>query len=531
MAPTASPVSHGVGRPATHLLRFQLRFGDPRLEEERVTIQGDHHQLKALHEAVKTYVQNLLNQSLERFKAMVCAPALPSLDTASSTHFNLDAPKPTTASSRQIFLQPGGGLAHEIFLGPLATKESGPIIHLSVLQLFDLATALDEYAADILALPVPGRRSASSSRAGLGIAAILLLAVGLTTAVVQFLNWKNPQKQIATTTAPQEASSKIPPQALQSSPLTQPSASIPPQTRQKSPLPKSKPIPSMSSSEKLPLMPPFASTVPSPSSSLPSVISPPTTTLKGVPPAITLPRTATALPNDQQLILPPAPPSSFMPRLTPPPSIVIPSPRQDRSAFIPGETAVPGVSSDRLRSKTSNQPTLSSNLPKLTPANPDLESVPSVAAPGAAPGTSSRAATQAYLPGTHLRNINPFKDGVSVPGTQKQPRSTTNTPNQPKSTVFDTIPQVAEARDYFKQRWTPPSSLTQTLEYNLVLDLDGTIQRIEPLGQAARSYVDRSGLPLVGEHFVSPITSGQTPTIRVVLSPDGKVQTFLESSK
>jgi hypothetical protein len=68
------------------------------------------------------------------------------------------------------------------------------------------------------------------------------------------------------------------------------------------------------------------------------------------------------------------------------------------------------------------------------------------------------------------------------------------------------------------------------LEYSLLLDVDGTIQRIEPLGQAARNFVDRSSIPLIGERFVSPIKSGQPAKIRVVLSPDGKVQTFLETN-
>jgi hypothetical protein len=73
--------------------------------------------------------------------------------------------------------------------------------------------------------------------------------------------------------------------------------------------------------------------------------------------------------------------------------------------------------------------------------------------------------------------------------------------------------------------------LTKTLEYSIVLDVDGTIKLIEPLGQAARTYVDRSSMPLIGERFVSPINNGQTPRIRVVLAPDGKVQTFLEAAK
>lgn len=73
--------------------------------------------------------------------------------------------------------------------------------------------------------------------------------------------------------------------------------------------------------------------------------------------------------------------------------------------------------------------------------------------------------------------------------------------------------------------------MTKTLEYSIVLDVDGTIKVIEPLGQAARNYVDRSGMPLIGERFVSANKNGQSPRIRVVLAPDGKVQTFLEAAK
>lgn len=97
------------------------------------------------------------------------------------------------------------------------------------------------------------------------------------------------------------------------------------------------------------------------------------------------------------------------------------------------------------------------------------------------------------------------------------------------NTAFDTIPQVAEIRSYFQQRWTPPEGLTQTLEYRLNLNPDGSIQQITPLGQAAGTYVDRTGLPLIGEAFVSPLPGNHSATIRLVLSPSGTVQTFLES--
>ncbi len=96
------------------------------------------------------------------------------------------------------------------------------------------------------------------------------------------------------------------------------------------------------------------------------------------------------------------------------------------------------------------------------------------------------------------------------------------------STAFDTIPQVAEARDYFKQRWKPVEGLTQTLEYSLQVNANGTIQSITPLKQVSGDYIDRTGMPLLGDPFVSPIKDGKTAKIRLVLEPDGRVQTFLE---
>jgi hypothetical protein len=92
--------------------------------------------------------------------------------------------------------------------------------------------------------------------------------------------------------------------------------------------------------------------------------------------------------------------------------------------------------------------------------------------------------------------------------------------------AFDPIPQVAEVKAYFQQRWKVPEGLTQTLEYQLVLNANGTIQGIVPLGEAAGNYVDRSGIPLPGESFVSPLKDITSAKIRLVLNPDGTVQAF-----
>jgi hypothetical protein len=96
------------------------------------------------------------------------------------------------------------------------------------------------------------------------------------------------------------------------------------------------------------------------------------------------------------------------------------------------------------------------------------------------------------------------------------------------NTAFDTIPQVAEVRAYFQQRWQPPTSLNQTLEYRLIINPNGSLQQVIPLGQVAGNYIDRTNIPLIGDPFVSAIASGQSAQIRLVLDANGEVKAFLE---
>jgi hypothetical protein len=98
-----------------------------------------------------------------------------------------------------------------------------------------------------------------------------------------------------------------------------------------------------------------------------------------------------------------------------------------------------------------------------------------------------------------------------------------------RSSDLSGMAQVSEIKDYFAQRWQPPPELTQTLEYSLVLNPDGSIQRVVPLGQAAATFLDRTPIPLANEPFVSAFKSAQSPVIRLVLEKSGKVQVFVES--
>jgi hypothetical protein len=108
------------------------------------------------------------------------------------------------------------------------------------------------------------------------------------------------------------------------------------------------------------------------------------------------------------------------------------------------------------------------------------------------------------------------------------PKPPTTTAKAGETNLLDTIPQVAEAREYFKSRWQPPESLKHTLEYRLVLNQDGSLKQIIPLGQAAKVYLDRTNMPLLNEPFVSPLDIAGNPQLRLVLSPDSTVRTFME---
>ncbi|MEM9449628.1 MAG: DUF4335 domain-containing protein [Cyanobacteria bacterium P01_E01_bin.6] len=91
------------------------------------------------------------------------------------------------------------------------------------------------------------------------------------------------------------------------------------------------------------------------------------------------------------------------------------------------------------------------------------------------------------------------------------------------------LPQVDEIRDYFQRSWQPPEDLERSVEYRLLLNPNGTLADVTPLGQTARLYAGQAGIPAIGAPFVSPLENSNQPQIRLVLQPDGQVRAFLES--
>ena len=256
----SSPLSRWAGEPVFKSLSFELRLDDPRLPDtQHVTLRGDRIQLETLHEAVSTYVQNLLGESRDWENNLNSeidrTPAGPDSPSAAGNALIFDRPVNTSELSTSNpyslptaylpvppRLQPRGFLAHNLFLGFLSAAESGPVVPLSTLQLFDLATALDNCAAEVMALPNLNREPRQPlSSPWLKVAALLVASAGLTTGTIKMLH--RPATSPQTATAPAAAPAPGNPQlaaGVSPSPvpaLPTPPAPKPPATNALPPLP------------------------------------------------------------------------------------------------------------------------------------------------------------------------------------------------------------------------------------------------------------------------------------------------------
>ncbi|MEH1929402.1 DUF4335 domain-containing protein [Nostoc sp.] len=526
----SSPLSRWMGKTVLKHLSFELRFDDPRIpEEKRVPIRGDREQLEALCDAVTSYVQQFLQQPPESFWA--------SFASAHKSSTALDEPElksstktlnsfSTQIPGANIYLEASSYLTHNLFLGSLANHASGPVIQLSLLQLFDLASALDEYSTDVMALPtLNSTTSTLRFPTWAPVAAVLVLGVGLLPVTWQYANnIREKQQQTAKTADPAAVKTALEPSPSLNFPTPEPGLTTP--------------------SDNL-----LGSTAPLPTSSLPQApLTVPNSSFSTPPPlfaknALTVPQGTTAtlgtnpaMPSLSESFSRSAnanAPSSKIPGQE---IAMLPNLGQNPTASSSQADALPHRRNlpSRLSSTTGSLPT------NISPVPPSLDTIPNNSGGNTVTQPSSLNSQQleetinslkspspgekptSKLPASRTGDNNPFIDQLG--NGRKTPTSTQVATN---GTLFDT-PQVAEAREYLIKRWQPPTGLAQTLEYSLIVGIDGTVERIFPLNKAAREYVDSTGMPELGKPFVSANTRGQNVRIRVVLSPDGKVQTFSE---
>ncbi len=423
----SSPLSRWAGRPVLKQVRFRLSLDDPRLpKDEHLVVEGDRDQLETLQTVVEAYVQDCLNRAEDGLD-LGMGYAIASASGRSLTADTSVATAPVTATS-DISLHPNGALSHQLCLGSLTPTQ----IQLSTLQLFDLASALDTYADEALALPDLPRATWWQHNWG-RIAALVVLGLGVATSGIKLLDGV----QVATTPTGNAPTSSQGASSLDQQTVAMQPSTVPPSgTAQSEAAPFAKPM-----------LGSTATTSPSPT--LSPVPGAPRGNIANV-----YPYPVGQLPSSGTVLLPPPPPMNLPPPA--PTTMAIPAPMPTNPA--------------------ASRPAAEQNSSDMSLAT----------------GTARTA---------------PRKSG----------------------TAFDTIPQVAEARAYFEQRWQPPNTLTQTLEYRLLLNPDGSIRQIIPLGEAAGAFIDRTAMPLVGDPFVSPIEGDRTPMLRLVLGIDGKVQVFLES--
>ncbi len=456
----SSPLSRWMGQTVLKDLRFRLKLDDPKVTAEQWTqIQGDRTQLEALRETVQSYVQNLLDHSQSRLDE--------AFEPTAKSPISLVAPTPDLVTQRTgIALQPQGLLAHNLTLGTLATPESGESIALSTLQLFDLANALDEYATDVVTLP-DLQRSASwvqTSPAWLQVAAVSLVAIGLTASVAKLFDGSTRQTASAPTSASssdQRIANQLPPELLaKASPLL-PSA-----------------------------MPPLLG-------------SPVPTGNVGKPPTL--------------------------------PSLTVGQAGAPAAKVgQPGPTGQPGVMM-QPGGGPGNQVASAPSRPQVIISSADIgaaqssERSPKPAAPTAPPAavtTNSQLNPDALARESDAAmrgdNNNMALSGAVAPTTSRVRDAMKN------AAALAPIPQTNELQLYFQKRWKPIAGVTQPLQYDLELAAAGEILSATPIGRAAQDNVEKSTIPL-NEIIVDPLANGKTATIRLVLNPDGTVQTFLRN--
>lgn len=508
----SSPLSRWMGKSVLKQVRFNLLFDDPRQpEDEKVVVQGNQDQLEALYTSVSSYVQKILEQSPENFWASrveahytskISEPT--ALKDVPNSEQDLSNSKNEFAKRRDIYLQPSSNLTHQLFLGSLASHVSGSSIKLGLLQLFDLATALDEYMADVVALPTQTqqpRRSSFAIPAWAPVAAVLVLGLGLMPLTYQYANRLREENKTGETL---ETANKEIGNNAASTPLLTP---LPTPTSLLTPSPNVSPLPTLGTG----LYVPNAS-LPTPGASPDPTLSTPKK------PGSTFPSASN--PNSSLSSVPLAPLGSSNPSDTAKKTQI-----GEQAAIKPNF----GGNSSTSTPKSSTSLPSTTSLPTLK--NPSISKTPETSLKQTAPSPQSQNSSQGNL----LTNSSKTRSNVAAK-LRESPQATpanngdksTATAAANSETLFDTN-QVSEVRDYLTKRWQPPGALKQPLEYSLTVGVDGALEQILPLGKTARDNVDKAGIPQIGQPFVSPSRSGQNVKVRAVLRPDGKVQVFPET--
>ncbi|MEM7591205.1 MAG: DUF4335 domain-containing protein [Cyanobacteria bacterium P01_A01_bin.83] len=389
------------------------------------------------------------------------------LHTPSQSLSSQTNPQKSQVEQDEPHLESQGLVNHKLYFGNLLHNSDQDHIKLSTVQLFDLVTALAAYQAEIATLKETKQSTPARKKAFFwgGIALGAIAVAGVTT----ILSPSRLQENSASST---QTESSIPadiPELAEIIPPPTPEAS----KQNRSQVQRTKPL---TSATRLP--PPPAVDTPKPKPDIPDPADYPLADVARQSGLSNAPKSAdTVEPKKTTTVVPPTDPKE-----PEKPAIIA----QDNT---PKDNAIelkPAPELNELKSSTENQqqinpfPNSVLDFPKNSPAKTNEEPIP--------PRNSNLALRDASSPAS----------------------------------------QIQEVTTYFKNHWQPPADLKQSLEYRLLLNADGSIKKIIPLGKASRLYLSRTKIPVNGESFISPPTPSQSSAIRLLLNPDGQIQAFNE---
>jgi Domain of unknown function (DUF4335) len=88
--------------------------------------------------------------------------------------------------------------------------------------------------------------------------------------------------------------------------------------------------------------------------------------------------------------------------------------------------------------------------------------------------------------------------------------------------------QATETQSHFQKRWKADPNFSETLQYVIRLDKNGKVGRITPQGDISKNYLDKTRFLRTGEKLVSASRNGKDQDVRVLLKPNGEVETIVE---
>lgn len=453
-------------------INFQLHFDDPRsLHEDKFIMAGDRNLLRNLREKINNYLLNYVGNKKTDF----------------SEDNQLLLALDFTVKNPEIFIEEKGLCCHQLSYG----AENKQIVNLTNTQLFDLANALENYHLESKLL---WQHQKDNQRKNLLLLTAIVSFIGL---LGGFWWWRNQQMAFNTTAV--DDSAELSNDSVQSNV----DDVIPPSPLDANTIP---PIITPTETEAMK----NRATLPPPPATLTQPPINPSSSIENNGQTISLnpSQDNNILPPPQAPSLPPAPPPPQFPDeniITIPAS---PLPTNSQSS-LPQPPSTPTVSTPKIDS-----PPKLSGLPVLQ----SLNSQPI--------NNNDSQKNNEIKPNSTNIDLNPVAINQAPDLSNLQSRQNQSVKSQQLPTNY-TNPLTQQVQKYFEEKWQPPENLNQSIEYRLLVAENGSLNRVTPLGQAAKIFLDRTGMPLLGETIASS-SATESVMIRLILSPNGDVKTFEE---